>query len=77
MSVGHDLDRLGNVVEDHHRAVEPERQVRQIAVVGGAFAQGLVVTNEVVAGIADRGHLEQAEAAGPDAANEAEAESEK
>ena len=53
----HRVELLGGVVEDHHVAVEPEAQVRQVPVVlGGVFKRELVevlVADGVVAHVPD------------------------
>ena len=49
---GHDDDRLGHVVEDHHPIVKGEGQVGHLPVVGRGVGQPLEVAHRVVAGIA-------------------------
>jgi hypothetical protein len=41
------------VVEDDHRAVQPEAQIGQVAVVGRTFAQPLVIAHHVIGRVAD------------------------
>ena len=49
----HDVDRLGDVVEDHHAVVETKRQVWLAAVVEGCIGQLFHVADRVVARVAD------------------------
>ena len=48
VGVGDHLDRLGNMIEQHHRAVQAEREVGYFAIVVGAFAELFVISHHVV-----------------------------
>ena len=54
MGVGHDVNELFDVIEDHHLVVDAELHVGQIAIVRRRRRKILVKPNDIVARVAHR-----------------------